>query len=213
MRSNFLGLAGYMTSINDAFGSLTSTYGGLGLLAVAVADSSFLTLPEANDVLIVLLSAGKNWSEMAYYVLMTTVGSLIGCTLLYTAGRKGGRPLLQKRFDEKNLQRVEGLLRRFGTLTLFVPSLLPPPCPFKVFVLTAGVFNIKLPEFVGVVAIGRTIRYSTWGVLAVLYGDQIKSFMENNLSWIGLLLLILFLSIAGTFAFRTFRRHPDKRGA
>jgi len=206
MQSNPLGLGTYAAGISEAFGSLTAAYGGLGLLAVAVADSSFLTLPEANDVLIVLLSAGKSWSEMAYYVAMTTAGSVIGCILLYFAGRKGGRPVLRRKFSDKSLLRVEGLLKRYGMLTVFIPSLLPPPCPFKVFVLTAGVFNLALPEFIGVVALGRTIRYSMWGVLAVLYGGHIVSFMEENLYSIGVILLLTLLFVIGTVAYRALRR-------
>jgi len=60
---------------------------GPGILLVAIADSSFLSFPEGNDVLIVILSTNSSWSQMAYYVSMTIVGSIIGCLLLYTLGR------------------------------------------------------------------------------------------------------------------------------
>ena len=64
-------------------------FGGLGVMLLAIADSSFLSVPEGNDLLIVILSAGKSWGTMAYYVGMTTIGSVIGCILLYSVGRKG----------------------------------------------------------------------------------------------------------------------------
>ena len=59
--------------------------GGPGLFFIALADSSFLSLPEGNDILIVVLSTGQSWQSMTYYVVMTTLGSIAGCCLLYTS--------------------------------------------------------------------------------------------------------------------------------
>ena len=61
-----------------------SAFGGLGLMLLAIVDSSFLSVPEGNDLLIVVLSAGKSWGIMSYYVAMTTIGSALGCILLYS---------------------------------------------------------------------------------------------------------------------------------
>ena len=69
---------------------LVQSIGGPALLLVALADSSFLSIPEGNDILIIALSTGQSWSVMTYYVLMTITGSVIGCSLLYTVGRRGG---------------------------------------------------------------------------------------------------------------------------
>src|SRR5688572_21361940 len=85
-----------------------------GMFLVAIADSSFLSIPEGNDILIVIMSTGKTWSRMAYYVSMTTLGSILGCLLLYTVGRKGGSPLLRRRFSERNIARAEALYRKYG---------------------------------------------------------------------------------------------------
>ncbi len=134
---------------------------------------------------------------MAYYVGMTTAGSIAGCLLLYTVGRKGGSPILHKRFSADNIQRAERLFEKYGVLTVVLPSILPPPCPFKIFVLSAGVFRLRLAEFVAAIAIGRTVRYSMWGVLALLYGDSVKVYMQQNLPKIGIALFgMLALALA-----------------
>jgi membrane protein YqaA with SNARE-associated domain len=181
-----------------------------GLLLVAAADSSFLSIPEGNDVLIVILSAGNSWGRMAYYVCMTVIGSILGCLLLYLVGRKGGSPLLRRRFSPGSLARVEKLYERYGVLTVVIPSILPPPTPFKVFVLSAGVFRLGLPSFLAAVAIGRVIRYSTWGILAVLYGDSVKQFIQQNLHQVGIgmfvLLCIAALITVGVALFRSRMR-------
>ena len=71
-----------------------------------------------------------------------------------------------------------------------------PPCPFKVFVLAAGAFRLKLSSFIAAVIIGRTVRYAMWGVLAVMYGNSVKAYMENNLPKVGMALSVLF-ALAG----------------
>ena len=82
-----------------------SGYGGVAVLLLAIADSSFLSFPEGNDLLIVILSTGGSWSNMAYFVCLTVTGSVIGCLLLYTVGRKGGRAILKKKFSVQKIER------------------------------------------------------------------------------------------------------------
>lgn len=180
-------------------------------MVLAIADSSFLSFPEGNDVLIVILSAGGTWSNMAYYVGMTIAGSVIGCLLLYYVGRKGGNPLLRRRFSPGSIQRAERLFERFGILTVLIPSLLPPPMPFKIFVLSAGVFRLRPLEFFAAVTTGRTIRYTTWGVLAVIYGNAVKLFMQEHLRFVGIVLALCFaIAITITVSYYVRRVRVNK---
>jgi membrane protein DedA with SNARE-associated domain len=177
-------------------------WGGLGVMILAIADSSFLSIPEGNDLLIVILSTGGSWSNMAYYVGLTITGSVMGCLLLYYVGRKGGNPLLRRRFSPKSIERAEKLFERYGILTVVIPSILPPPMPFKIFVLSSGVFRLKPWEFLAAVAVGRTVRYAMWGILAVLYGNAVKLYMQENLQFIGIILVVCFsLAVVVTIAF------------
>jgi len=106
------------------------------------------------------------------------------------------------------------MFEKYGILTVAIPSILPPPCPFKIFVLSAGVFRLRLPEFLLAIMIGRTVRYSMWGVLAVLYGNSVKIYMQNNLRWVGTGLFGLFVLIFGTTVFLYWRRlRQSKREA
>jgi membrane protein YqaA with SNARE-associated domain len=193
--------------------AFTTSLGGLGVLLLAICDSSFLSVPEANDLLIVILSAGGSWNEMIYYVCMTITGSIIGCLLLYYFGRKGGSPLLRRRFSQKRIERAERLFARYGILTVVIPSILPPPMPFKIFVLSAGVFRLEELKFLAAVAIGRTIRYTMWGILAVLYGNSVKLYMQQNLNFIGIILLIGFaFVVAATIFYYVFRMKMSRIG-
>lgn len=193
--------------------ALVMSLGGLGVLLLAVVDSSFLSVPEGNDILIILLSAGGTWGRMAYFVGMTVAGSVIGCLILYTVGRKGGQPILRRRFAEAKIERARRMYRKWGILTILIPSIIPPPMPFKIFVLCAGVFHMRLASFLAAVLIGRTVRYSTWGILAVLYGAPIQVFVENNLVLIGRWLFALFLLAAAAVAAYYLIVRRRQRGA
>ena len=128
-------------------------YGGIGLMLLAVCDSSFLSLPEVNDLLLMTFSI-DNPGRMLEYAGLTTLGSVIGCALLYSVGRKGGEAFLKRRMASDRLLKIQNWYKRYGVLAVIIPSLLPPPTPFKIFVLSAGTFGISWPKFIGAVAVG-----------------------------------------------------------
>ena len=166
--------------------------GGPGLFLIALLDSSFLSFPEVCDALIVLLTV-QNPERMLYYALTTTLGSLCGCLVLYTVGRKGGEAFLRKRFNDHHVDRAMRVFRRYGMLAIIVPSLMPPPMPFKIFVLASGVARMGRIEFIVAVAIGRGIRYVGEGLLAIWYGEQAMTFLKENAHVVGLWLGIAVL--------------------
>jgi membrane protein YqaA with SNARE-associated domain len=194
-------------SVGSSAHAFIMSLGGVGVLLLALGDSSFFSFPEANDVLIVLLSAGGSWGYMAYFVSMTIIGSVIGCMLLYSLGNKGGNSILRRRFSQQSVERAERLFERYGVLTILIPSILPPPTPFKIFVLCAGVFRLNPWAFFTAVVIGRTIRYSIWGILAVLYGESVKCYVQKNLNSVGMMLFGGFaIALLVAFGFYLYRQ-------
>jgi membrane protein YqaA with SNARE-associated domain len=165
--------------------------GGPGLFAVAALDSSFVSLPQINDLLVVLM-VRQNPAWMPYYALMATLGSVVGCFAIYTLASKGGEAFLRKRISSDRIERALGLYRKHGVLALMVPALLPPPAPFKLFVLGAGLAGVTPMKFVAGVAIARGARYLVLGFLAIRYGDAALELMRTHgrtvaLSIIGLI--------------------------
>ncbi len=158
--------------------------GGPGLFLIALLDSSFLSFPEVNDLLIIYLTT-RHKHRMVYYALMTTLGSIAGCLLLYGVARKGGETFLRRRFSERHVERALERFRQYGLLAVLVPSILPPPTPFKIFVLAAGVARVPPLQFILAIAIGRGFRYFGEGLLAVYYGDQAAEFLHQNARPIG----------------------------
>jgi membrane protein YqaA with SNARE-associated domain len=166
--------------------------GGPGLFLIAFLDSSFLSFPEVVDLLIIWLTT-RHPDRMVYYALLSTLGSVAGCFALFAVARKGGETFLRKRFHERHVDRAMEVVQRHGLLSVLVPSLLPPPAPFKVFVLAAGVARVRPVDFLWAVALGRGIRYFGEGALALWYGEQAAAFLRDNFKTVGLGLAIAVL--------------------
>ena len=159
--------------------------GGPGLFVVAFLDSSFISLPQINDVLVVLMVT-QNKARMPYYAAMATLGSVAGCYAIYYLADKGGDAFLRKRLRPGSTARALALYKRYGLLALMIPALLPPPAPFKLFVLMAGVAKVRPIPFVAAIAIARGIRYVALGFLAIWYGDAALELIQTHGRQVGL---------------------------
>jgi membrane protein YqaA with SNARE-associated domain len=182
--------------------------GGPGLFLIAFLDSSFLSLPEINDILVIWMVT-RHKERMIYYALMATLGSVAGCLTLYVLGRKGGEALLHRRFRAGQIERGLDLFRRYGILAVLIPAILPPPAPFKIFVLLAGVARVNLLHFAWAIAVGRGFRYFGEGLLAYYYGEQALQLLHENGRTVSLVLVTLVvLSTLAFFIVRARRTAP-----
>jgi membrane protein YqaA with SNARE-associated domain len=168
-----------MGRIADWARGLALSFGAPGLWLVAFLDSSFLSLPEITDILVVWMVT-RHPARMVIYALAATLGSLAGCLVMYFIGRKGGDALVRKRFAAARVERAMAAFERYGVLVVLIPAILPPPAPFKIFVLLAGLAGISPTKFVIAILIGRGSRYFALGVLAVEYGEQALSYVEQH---------------------------------
>lgn len=184
-------IATFLSTIQD----WAMTGGGIAMFVIALLDSSFLSFPQINDLLIIVLST-RNPSRMPYYAGMTTAGSLIGCFMLYFVARRGGEAFIRKRIKGKQVDRAIALYQKYGLLAVIVPALLPPPVPFKLFVLMAGAAAVSPLNFGVAILIGRGIRYFGQGYLAVLYGERAAEFMKQYGAQLGIGLAVTAVVIA-----------------
>jgi len=159
--------------------ALALTLGAPGLFLVAFLDSSLLSLPEVADLLIIGMVAAHK-TRLVQYALSATLGSIAGCLLLYYLGKKGGAAFVRRRFSSARTDYTLAAFQRYGLMAVLIPSVLPPPAPFKIFVLLAGVAEIGVTRFTIAVAIGRGARYFFEGLLAVRYGDRAMAFIRAN---------------------------------
>jgi membrane protein YqaA with SNARE-associated domain len=181
--------------------------GGPGLFVIAFLDSSFISLPQINDILVVLMVT-RNKAWMPYYALMATLGSIAGCYVIYYLAERGGEAWAHRRLRRGHTERALALYKRHGLLALMVPALLPPPAPFKLFVLMAGIAGVPPRQFVMAIGIARGLRYLILGVLAIRYGDFALEYMRTHGRAVALTLAGILLCGAVAWWFFNRRRGP-----
>jgi len=176
-----------LARLSDYFVAL----GPFGLFTVSLLDSAFVPLPSTADVLMVLLTVAHP-KLMIVYALLATAGSAIGCVVLYYVSRRAGRGALRK-FSPAKQKKVKDWIDRYDVLSVLAASLMPPPFPLKLFVITAGVFRFSVMRFTLAILVGRMFRFSLEGYLAIRYGAQARQLFTRYYPWIGLSLVVLII--------------------
>ena len=179
----------------EAVSQYLIAFGPFGLFAIALLDSALIPLPGGPDAVMLLLSAtpqGRTWYPV--YALAATLGSVIGCLILYYISQRAGSRALEKSRGKKQA-RVEDWMRRYDVLSVLVASLLPPPFPFKLFVVTAGVMKMRVVRFASAVAVGRAFRFLLEGYIAAHYGEHAKDILARYYPAIGIGLAVLLVLV------------------
>jgi len=151
-----------MAKLNLVLLPFLAKFGFWGMGALALLDSS--TLPIPMDALLAL-SVWNDKPRFWLYILMASIGSAIGGLLPYGLGRAGGELFLLKRVNRERYERMRTRFERQEFLAMMIPSMLPPPTPWKAFVFAAGVFEMRVVPFMLAVFCGRMVR---WLILSLL---------------------------------------------
>ena len=175
-------------------------FGPFGLFGISLIDSVGIPLPGGPDFVMIWLSA-NNPDTMPLYALAATAGSAIGCTVLYLIARRAGVAALS-RVSPKKRDRIENLLGRYDLVAVMVPAVLPPPFPFKPFVLCAGVLKLKTWRFITAIFIGRAVRFLLEGWLAIRFGEDANRIIRQQ-GW--KVLLAVALAAAAIFGLAYIR--------
>jgi membrane protein YqaA with SNARE-associated domain len=185
-------------------------WGGLGLVPLAIADSSFIPTFGSLDVLTAFLAA-RHADFWPYYASMSTCGSMIGAYLMYRLGKKTGRGWIERKFGARRSRQVEYALERWGFGAVFVSTVAPPPCPTSLFLLAAGAFGYRLKQFLLAVFTGRAIRYSLITIIAAIYGRRIVRYFRHPGQYLVPSLVVTFSILALTALYLYFltRKPPE----
>jgi membrane protein YqaA with SNARE-associated domain len=147
-------------------------FGAFGLLALAIADDSFLFLPIGSDLLTVLLVV-RNHELLPGYVLAAATGSVIGVFLLDLVCRKGGEEGLTRMVNPKLLGHLKQQMERHAAVALVVSCVAPPPFPFGAAIAAASALQYPKPRLLVLVFIARAVRFSLVAWSAIYFGRRI----------------------------------------
>ncbi len=148
-----------------------------GAFVVAIFDSSSIPVP-IDAFLAVLIWNVK--SRFWMYCLMAAAGSALGGLVPYWIGRAGGEIFLLKRIDRARLEKIRARFERQEFLAILIPSLLPPPTPWKIFVFAAGVFEMRVPLFLLAAFCGRTVRWLALALLVIKLGPGAADLVAHH---------------------------------
>jgi membrane protein YqaA with SNARE-associated domain len=165
------------------------TLGAPGLFLISFLDSSILSFPIINDLLLINLSVNQP-TRMPIYAIGAMAGSVLGCVLLYYIARKGGEAFFHKNAGVHG-HAVRHWVEQNGFAGVLVAALLPPPTPFKIFVFAAGVFEVPVVSFTLAVAVARTVRYFTIGYLAVRFGHDALPYLAHHKLSVAIAVILL----------------------
>jgi membrane protein YqaA with SNARE-associated domain len=146
-------------------------WGSWGLALAAVADSSVVPFPSGVDLWMITLCV-QNPYRAPLYAVVASIGSVAGATALAFAVSKGEEAFLARKVPPEKLEQARRKIEQSGFWALVAGGILPPPTPFKLFVIAAGLLRYPLGKFTAALFIGRMIRYSLEGFLAVRYGRK-----------------------------------------
>jgi membrane protein YqaA with SNARE-associated domain len=198
-----------MHSILNKIVSFLIGLGGLGLFAIAAADSSFLILPVANDLLVIVLTS-KSPSLLLYYAAMSTSGSVLGIFILDLIFRKGGQALIEKHISKRRLDYMKKKISRRYGWAVGIGSLIPPPFPMKPLVASASLMQYPRKKLLTVIAGGRFARFMAEGIVAAFFGDRILSFAEGPVVRNLVYILIAFAVIGSVVSIYVWVRNTRK---
>jgi len=172
---------------------LLAKLGIWGVGAAALLDSSSLPIP--MDALLAVYV----WNDKPHfwlYCLLASTGSAIGGLLPYGLGRAGGELFLLKRVNRQRYERMRARFENQEFLAMMIPSMLPPPTPWKAFVFAAGVFEMRVVPFMLAVFCGRMVRWMLLSALVLKLGpgavDVVKHHATTALAVVGILAAIAF---------------------
>jgi membrane protein YqaA with SNARE-associated domain len=175
--------------------------GIFGLFLLSALDSSFLVLPFGNDLLLIaLVSSNREGLTWIAYVIVSALGSVLGVFVIDLLMRKTGEKGLERFLSRKRIEQVKAKIENKAFVTVFLATLIPPPFPFTPAVMTASALQTPKGKLLGAVFVGRLVRFSIEGILALYFGRQVIAFINSDVVSYVVYALIGIAIVLSTFS-------------
>ncbi len=172
-----------------------SRYGVLALAILAFAESSFFPIPP--DVLLIGLAVGAPKRSMKF-AAVCSAASVVGGVLGYGIGHFVWQQTQHfffstvPGFTPEVFARVQGLFSEYDFWIVFAAGF--TPIPYKVFTISAGVFDIAFPMFLLASLVGRSARFFLVAGLIFVFGPTIRRFIDRYFNLLAIAFFVLLLA-------------------
>ncbi len=185
----------------DFLWSILGPLGPWGVFVIAAADGAAIGLPMDP---IVATYVYQHRQQFLLYVLLASAGSALGSSVLYLVGYLGGEKLLRKKMPPERFAKIHSSFERHEFWAVMFPAMLPPPTPFKLFVLSAAAFEMNYLHFLLAVFAGRFVRFLILSLLTIIFGPQVVSLTTSLFAhhWRWVVLALVIALIGGLWAWR-----------
>ena len=168
-------------------------FGLIGLALVSASEAAFQPIPP--DVLVIpMVIEANSILGILLIVLVATLSSVFGAFLGYGIGFYGGIPILERFVSQKNINRLNFLIDKYGSAGVFIAAISPIPYKALAWIAGAGRMDLRLFALAGI--FGRGIRFGSVGLLLGVYGESVQSsFNWFNFTLISILCIIIFIPL------------------
>lgn len=179
-----------------------------GVFVIAFADSALLGMPVD---FVVATYAYQDRKRLFLYVAMASLGSALGSIPLYLIGYLGGEKVLRKRISEERFLKIHRSFEQHEFWALMFPGMMPPPLPFKIFVLAAAVFEMPFRDFLIAIFAGRFVRFTVESVLVLWFGPQILGLFGSMFKqhWAATLIVAAAICVLLVWGMRRRKNEAD----
>ena len=181
--------------------------GPIGAFLVSLLDGVAVPIPQGVDALVIAQAIAA--PQTAYWgAALAVVGSTLGSSILYFVAKRTGRVMLEKKASASGIEKIRQKIDHLGALVLLIPTMIPLPLPMKLFVIAAGVFQVRFEQFLVVIAAARCARYFGEAFVAVRYREETTAFLSEHIfaAVVGAIVLIIFLYVVNRWTTRRITR-------
>ena len=181
--------------------------GPIGAFLVSLLDGVAVPIPQGVDALVIAQAIAA--PQTAYWgAALAVVGSTLGSSILYFVAKRTGRVMLEKKASASGIEKIRQKIDHLGALVLLIPTMIPLPLPMKLFVIAAGVFQVRFEQFRVVIAAARCVRYFGEAFVAVRYREETTAFLSEHIfaAVVGAIVLIIFLYVVNRWTTRRITR-------
>lgn len=189
----------FLKALAFQLAGIFAAWGGLGLFAINFLDSSFLSFPVINDVLLIHMAA-RHPARAVPYAVLAAMGSVAGSYCIYGIALAGEEFFLHRLTRARGSRkprdgRVYRWMERNEFVTILVASLLPPPTPFKIFPFVAGALDMNGLRFGAGLAMGRLLRFGIEAYIGVRFGVAAEAYLRRNMLMASLVAVAIIVAL------------------
>jgi membrane protein DedA with SNARE-associated domain len=139
------------------------------------------------------------------------VAQLLGVSLAYVIGKRGGRPIIERygRYilvSHQELEQAEKLFERYGSRLVIVGAFIPGLQGLMGYV--AGIASMNYQRFLMAIFVGKLVWIGGLVYLGTVVGNHVEV-IDRYIKQIGVVVLAAVL-ILGIWYVRRHRRHREK---